>query len=101
MTRTAMCAAPPSRRRSAPGDRPLWRIAQVGCAINKPKAFLPWFGLHVYAVVLVVLGFVTAAISVRMWQTARPDRTIAQQEAPRPAPEIPGQKQEPPKNVEP
>ena len=45
----------------------LWTFAQVTCAINRPKAILPWFGIQAYGFLVIVLGMVTGAIGDRLW----------------------------------
>lgn len=50
----------------------LWMVAQIRCAIDKPKAFLPWLGVQVFGFALIFLGMIVAAISNQIWLKLRP-----------------------------
>jgi hypothetical protein len=75
----------------------LWTFVQIRCAVDRPKAMLPWFGVQAFGVVLVFLGVITAGISNQMWKTIRPSNPPGPQMASGPGPGPAAQKAPEPK----
>jgi hypothetical protein len=58
----------------------LWTVAQLGCATERPKKLLPWFGVQFCCIAALVLGLVTAAVRDRIGRNVpRPGPPIANQ----------------------
>jgi hypothetical protein len=47
----------------------LWQIAQIMCAIQKPKVFLPWLGMQIYSWFMIFAAVVLAFIGRTVWDT--------------------------------
>lgn len=45
----------------------LWQIAVVGCAIQKPRMFVPWIAMQAFGWIVFFLGIVCALVGNAIW----------------------------------